>query len=255
MGPRIYISTTVYSKAYLTRMWESRHHLKEYERRGFAQFFYLTICSHVESRLASVIKTRLGSIRSMLDWRKIDPVRFHDNETVHTCPVTPIVESLMRILEAMGKEADTAPLIKLTELFKRTFPQPLQGVLGEELNLDLQALMGLRNLFAHGRDLVMEFEGLSGGAGSLEGNPLQKPAERLHKAGIIANLEINSRNYQDFQRAFFSDDALKYFYERTQRIDHKLDAFNTFLPERARDHIPELPDLFATEDATHGDST
>src|SRR5574341_571955 len=185
MSARASISTTVFSKAYLARVWESRHQLQDYERRGFAQFFYLTVCGHVESVLALVIKRRLNSIRFMLSWEKLGPVEFKDGDQLHLCALKPVVESLVQVVEALKVDADSAPLRKLIELFGRVFPQALKDVVGADLYDDLIALADLRNLFAHGRDLVMEFEDPFGGQGSLERNQLRIPAERLHRAGII----------------------------------------------------------------------
>ena len=240
---RVSISTTTFSKAYLARAWSSRNQLQDYERRGFAQFFYLTICGHVEAILAAVIKRRLSSIRHLTNWNTLVPVELRDDNGLHHCPVTPVVESLVQILKATDVEADSAPLSTLLRLFGRVFPQPLRDVLGSELQKDLMALAALRNLFAHGRDLIMEFDNLTKGQGILEGNPLEKPAQRLHKASIIRSVHITHRNYLKFQAVFFGDDALKYFYERVQRIAEKFEAFNTFLPEKRPHFITELPSL------------
>jgi hypothetical protein len=58
MKSRTWISTTTYSKAYLAVAWEKRHELKDYKRRGFAQFVYLTISAHLEGVLAELLSKR-----------------------------------------------------------------------------------------------------------------------------------------------------------------------------------------------------
>lgn len=244
MTARAWISTTTFSKAYLLVAWKSRDQLKEYERRGFAQFFYLTICGHVEGLLASVIKSRLHSI-NMLRWYPIPPMQVEDGDTVHSCPFDPVVESMERIISTLGDEIDSAPLAKLIELHSKVFPQALSDIVGSDLHQDLLALAYLRNLFAHGRDLFMKFDNAFAGKATLDKNPLQLPAQRLQAAKIIKDFNITGQNYNDFQAVFFGDEALLYFYRAVQDIEKKLRAFCTFLPETRLPTFPTLPDLDA----------
>lgn len=248
MTARAWISTTTFSRAYLLVAWKSRDQLKEYERRGFAQFFYLTICGHVEGLLASVIKSRLDSIK-MLRWHPIPPMQIKDGDTVHSCSFDPVVESMERIISTLSDDTESAPLARLIDLHSRVFPQPLSDIVGSDLHQDLNALASLRNLFAHGRDLFMKFDmkfddPLAGKA-TLDKNPLQLPAQRLQAAKIIKDFNITGQNYHDFQAVFFGDEALLYFYRAVQDIEKKLRAFCTFLPETMRVTFPTLPDLNA----------
>lgn len=50
---KAFISTSLFSKSFLAKAWEARNELLDYEKRGFAQFVYLTICGHIESVLGN----------------------------------------------------------------------------------------------------------------------------------------------------------------------------------------------------------
>lgn len=130
------------------------------------------------------------------------------------------------------------------EIFAWVFPEKLRDVIGSELHEDMIALSDLRNIFAHGRQIFMDFygEGFLDLLGSLDGNPLKKPANRLFKVGIIKSLEITGQNHNDFYAVFYSDDAMLYFYRAVNSIEEKLEANSTFLPERYLKD-PRLPSL------------
>jgi hypothetical protein len=222
MASRIRISTTVFSKAYLAIAWKSRDDLTGYEKRGFVQFSYLTICEHVESLLSSIIKRRIDSIKHMLHWDKLPPIQFKNEDKIHYCELEPLVESLLRVLSRVADDTENAPLSKLIDLYSKVFSQSLKEVVGKELHEDLTALASLRNLFAHGRDLFIEFDAPFAEKATLDKNPLQKPAQRLHQVGIIKDFNITGQNYDEFQTLFFSDEALLYFYQAVQKIEESL---------------------------------
>jgi hypothetical protein len=125
------------------------------------------------------------------------------------------------------------------------FSPSLRDVVGNDLHEDLLALGTLRNLFAHGRDLFLEFEDVFTGHASLDNNPIQASALRLHRVGVIKDLKITDQNYDKFQSAFYSDDALLYFYRAAEQIEDKLSKSVTFLPEKEMWSIPKLPALEA----------
>jgi len=243
MHARTSISTTTFSKAYLSVAWKNRDQLKEYERRGFAQFFYLTLCGHIEGVLAALIKARLQSVTHMVRWETLPPAEFNAYGKIQSCRLDPLIESLRRLLSSISDEAQSAPMAKLIELHGRIFPQKLSDILGPDLHQDLLALNSLRNLFAHGRDMFMEFDDPFVGKGTLAGNPLQLPAQRLLAAKIIKCLNITGQNHNEFQAQFFDDDALLYFYNAVQEIEKRLDASRTFLPESVVPSIPALPTI------------
>lgn len=67
-------------KAYLAKAWAVRAELTDYERRGFAQFFYLTVCGHLEAVLVAHIKARLFSM-SAFKWHNAPNMKFKDMES------------------------------------------------------------------------------------------------------------------------------------------------------------------------------
>lgn len=123
------------------------------------------------------------------------------------------------------------------------FSQSLKEVVGKELHEDLTALASLRNLFAHGRDLFIEFDAPFAEKATLDKNPLQKPAQRLHQVGIIKDFNITGQNYDEFQTLFFSDEALLHFYQAVQKIEESLMNSIRFLPDKAMPFLQKLPDF------------
>jgi hypothetical protein len=225
--------------------WRTRHQLKDYERRGFAQFVYLTVSAHLEGVLADLLGKRCFWLPHMVHWEKLPPMRFEQDQQTHICDLKPLYESFLRVVAALEDESHTATLNKLIELYNVIFAPPLSKVIGKELYDDVLALASLRNLFAHGRDFFLEFEGPydSPGHAFLDYNPIQRPALRLHKAGIIKDLTITGKTHRDFQSAFFADDALLYFYRAVEQIEEKLVESIDFLPEKGLPTIPRLPKL------------
>jgi len=245
MPLRHWISTTTYSKAYLAVAWQTRGKLKDHERRGFAQFVYLTMSAHLEGVIAELLRKRYHSLRHMVRWETLPPVQYSKGEQKHVCDVKPIYESLLRIVGALEDESHTATLNKLIELYNVAFSPPLRDLVGNDLHDDLLALASLRNLFAHGRDFFLEFEDpfdVSAYA-SLDSNPIQRPAIRLYRAGIVKDLNITGQTHGEFQSAFYSDEALLYFYRAVERIEDKLSQNITFLPETGFWTLPRLPRL------------
>lgn len=244
---RTFISTNTFSKAFLTKAWESRNELLEYEKRGFAQFFYLTICGHAESLLASIISRRLHFINISIKWDDLPPMQYQNSDATHECSLEPVIASIKQIANSLKNETESASLSRLIELHGRTFPQKLKDIVGAELSADLDALASLRNLFAHGRNLIMDFdvdENLDF-KGTLDGNALMKPAQRLLKTGIIKNFDINGQNHHEFHAIFYGDEAMLYFYKAVLSIEEQLISSNTFLPEKYMRFYSKLPDLKA----------
>jgi len=150
--------------------------------------------------------------------------------------------------DKLHDEVASSSLSKLIEIFGRIFPDSLRDILGGALYDELDAIAALRNVFAHGRDLTIEFESgpeFSSFRGVLDGNPLRKPALRLHQAGIITDFEIDGVNYSDFLAAFYSDEAMRHFYTAVENIEERLQKFSTFEPERMCSSRSPLPPLGA----------
>lgn len=242
---RASIPTSNYSKSFLAKAWEARNELSDSERRGFAQFLYVTLCGHIESKLAAQIKHRLLLINLAIRWDSLPPMRWINHGVEEECSVAPLVQSIQQIFGRLEEEAETAPLQRLIEIFGRIFPEGLRDVLGADLFEDLDAVAKIRNVFAHGRDLVMEFEGTDEAPmkGTLDRNALKKPAVRLYTAGIIKSFEIDGLNYCDFHAHFYSDEAMMYFYRAIESIETKLESFSPFPPEKALHGGGKLPSL------------
>ena len=233
----------MFSKAYLRVAWESRASLTEYERRGFAQFFYVVLCGHIECLLSQRIKNRVESLRYFTRLRNLPPEKVRIGEIDHSYPVDGLVDSLNLVLSAVSNEAENAPIAKLTEIYGRVFPIKLSDTIGKDLKADLDSLAGLRNLFAHGRDIFMEFDGPMMERGTLDGNPLKQPAQRLHEVGLIKSFEIDGRNHNDFHAIFYSDEVLLHFHNAVSLIDEKMRNDPSHPIEHMKWLLPALPKL------------
>lgn len=243
---RIWVSSSIYGKAFLAKAWDARGELLEYERRGFAQFFYLTLCGHFESVLMNRIKARLRFVHTS-PWQLVGSIKWTIEATEHICSLEPVVASVRHMASRLTEEVENAPLTKLTSVFGTVFPESLRTVLGHELLNDINALAALRNIFAHGRDLVMEFEGedLSSLRGNLDDNPLKFPAQRLQAAGVIDSFDITGSNHHAFMSNFFSDAAMLHFYRAVRSAEEKINSFGSFIPEEMWFDTPPLPELRA----------
>ncbi len=180
----------------------------------------------------------------MFRHNEIPPFQYKENDVSKEHSSQPICDSVLNIIDAVESETKNAPLNKLMEQYNKIFQQSLKDVIEKDLYDDLLALASLRNLFAHGRDLFIEFTGSWDNAqGTLDKNPLQKAAIRLYHAGIISDLNITMQNYIDFTDIFYNDDALLYFYQSAQKVEDKLGNFLDFPPESFSRYFMKLPDL------------
>jgi hypothetical protein len=80
---------------------------------------------------------------------------------------------------------------------------------------------------------------------TLDGNPLQKPIERLKSAGIanISISDIDGVNWGDFLAILYCDDAILYFYNAAKEIENELRKSADYPFESSRTYIVPLPDL------------
>lgn len=117
----------------------------------------------------------------------------------------------------------------LKDLFVRVFPLKWGDAVGKEQTARIEALFKIRNVFAHGREIWKRFTGPVGVSGmresySLEGSPFKPASDFLHNAGILKSLTISARSPQDFQNAFYSDDAILYWRDLVLDVEARLDA-------------------------------
>ncbi|MEI6847774.1 MAG: hypothetical protein WCK32_07030 [Chlorobiaceae bacterium] len=147
-------------------------------------------------------------------------------------------------MKAFEKKAETATLEKIKSVFSQIFDIDLKNTLGD-LNSDLEALAKLRNIFAHGNDLWLQFEQTEENRMSLDKNPLQLPAQRLLTAGILKNLRFDGRNNHEFMTIFYHDDAMLYFLDKSQKIELTLKSFCIPFETELPFMIFPLPDLKA----------
>ena len=239
------ISSTAYAKSYLSTTWSRRSELNSYERRGFAQFVYVVLCGHLECLLSKKIETRLSCARQFLDFDKLSPVILKNNGIKEQCSTAPLAESVKSILLDLESSINNAPISRLIHIYDRVFQVRLIDLIGKELYSDIDSLAGLRNLFAHGRDISVDLDGGFPGKADLSRNPLLKPAKRLNEIGVIDTLDVNMNNMEKFESAFHSDDAVLHFYRAVKKIEDIVVSDLEFLFEEMTWHVPTLPELNA----------
>lgn len=239
------IPTALFNKNYLKRAWADRSDLSDYERRGFAQFIYITLCGHIETLLSQLIEARLFSIRRMVDDLQGKPFIIQVNNEQKAYSNQPVMNSLEQLFDTVDQEIGRGSFENLKGIFSKMFVRSMVETLGTELSSDVEALFRLRNLFAHGRRLVMEFEGSPPNMkGNMDENPLRLPAQRLQNAGIIKSLGFTQWDYHELQARFYSDDAILYFYDKVLELERVLTkASREFEPDALMFHIQPLPDL------------
>lgn len=236
------INTTVFTRSYLEFAWTNRSQLSEYERAGFAIFFYTTLFGHIEACLAEVIENRLISIRVVNKKLRDDSFSWKNDPEQAEYPTLPIYESIESLILTQAKQIEKAPINSLSESFQQVFNIKLSSLLGE-YNKDLLALRDLRNVFAHGRDLWLEFNQDDENSASLNNNPLHLPAQRLLNAGIIQNLNILPSDHHEFRLKFFSDEVMLYFLGCAKEIEKKTKSALNFKAEDDYPLLVSLPDL------------
>jgi len=236
--------TNNHSKAFIAYVWGIRAELEESQRRGFYQFLYLTICAHIESLLFSIIKARLHSIQAT--WYSIPPMNYTENNISSLQDRKVVVESGLKIIKSLEKDIEKASLDKLIEIHNKIFKRKLSELISRKLYEDLKALPSLRNSFAHGRDLFLEFklDAFSTEKLDFDSNPLKPAFDRLVRANIAENISsFNFENYNDLIALFYSDNACLYFYNAIQEIEKELNNSIEFPPEKRRRFSVALPNL------------
>lgn len=238
------ISTTTFGRAYLQRAWESRSTLTEYERNGFAIFFYLTVTGHVEATMAELIERRLMYSRSVTNKLRDETFKWETQDDEPGYATLPIHDTLVSLISNFMRQLDRSSLNDLITLIQDVFAIKLSDLL-EEAYLDLKALANLRNVFAHGRDFWLRFNQNEANLLSLDDNPLQLAAQRLSAAKVLSTLKLDAWTHPDFQRALFSDAAMLYFLGRAREIESRLKGLLSFAPEHDIPLMVSLPDLHA----------
>lgn len=235
--------TSMFGTAYLAVAWKDRSKLADGERKGFGQFFYVTICGYLEHFISELIRTRirtLGGVPASLETQTMTH-NFNLKDEVYSAK--PLADSLSTLLDSIESELDNAPLQNLIKLHNRVFAATIRDRIGSDLSNDLNALADLRNIFAHGRAWRLNID-FQDGCGTPESTPIHSPAQRLHAAGILTELQFDGKTHIDFTNTFYSDDALLYFYNKVLEIEDKL-LTTIDIPVEARwmDTLAKLPQL------------
>ena len=232
------------SHAFLSRMWLDRNSLSAVERKGFVQFFYLTLCGHTESVIAEVIRTRISDARVAIRPDTVPPLKFKSGERLELVSSAPLVESVLQIALALSREAQSAPLSKLIELVSKVFPGKLRDAIGAATYDDLNALAALRNLFAHCRDIIVEFEIITGGI--TDWGALEVPIKVLKSAKIVPDQIFGGHNWNELVDVIYSDAAMRYFHSAAQKVECELYRLSNYGPPAFNPRrLPPLPNIDA----------
>ncbi len=245
MPSKVYHPTTQHTRAFLKSAWAARSGLTPDERRGFAQFFYLTLCAHLEETLVAVLRKRCRYMRHLTKWEDLPEIEEEIDGVKATTSAEPIWKSILGLVGWVDSQTDSAPLARLLELYAIVFNQQIREDIGADLAADLGALAALRNMFAHGRDFFWEFEDIfaKDQFATLDSNPIQKALLRLHAAKIIPDLKITGHNRLTYEERLHSDEALLYFLGSADQIAERLLASRSFTPHDCFHRLPRLPEL------------
>lgn len=220
---RIVYSGLQYGKAYLPPAWANRHALHERERRGLYQFTYIVLHGHIESLLSSLLNARLRAINSFIKAGLMPEITRNEFGRDQVVSMTPLFSSLSFLSNSLMEEVEKAPISRLRDLYRQLHGKGLSEILGKDLNEDIEALTAMRNIFAHGRDVIMDFNGdsLSSDVSkfSWDENPLQRVANRLIKVGVIKGFRLSSTEADKFAGYFLCEKATLHFYDAVVSAD------------------------------------
>jgi len=239
------IPTHVFGKAYLEKAWQTRKELNEEEFKGFAQYFYLTLCGHIEAVLVAIITARLNSIEH-LKWNSEQFMKCQNNGSEEYYSLNPVYKSIVNIAEKLANEVGVAPLGKLIELYNKVFSEKLNMVLEKEIYQDLDCLLTLRNIFAHGRSFVMEMEFAENSIYPVgfEGNTIHNIINRLTSLKLIVAEEMTGQNYTDYLFSMYTDSVMSHFYSSVEKMENILFNRIELEPEKWRYFVKSLPKIY-----------
>ena len=220
------ISSSLYGKEFFYKMWENRHDLSDYERKGFAQYFYITMSGHVESILVVIIKARLKTInRESENWKHSKGfIKININKVEKFFPIDPIPSSVISIVSSLEKRVEKASLFELLKIYDEVFSKnTLKQAVGNDIKRGLEAIAQLRNVFAHGRDILMYFESdnfnnFDDFSVNLDKCSLGEPIKYLKKEKIFDG----TIKWNTDLSVFFEDKVIFHFYNVIRKFEHSL---------------------------------
>ncbi len=206
---KIGISTIAYSKAFITKSWETRAQMLEYERRGFFQFLYVTACGHAESVICDHLKAIL--FFPLFDIRKA--TSSHERPmTIDGTEFSVSTESaqraVQRILERTMKDLDKAPFDRIESLHKDIVGPSIRDIIGPDLHDRLIGLVSVRNLLAHGRELYVEINESFTADTTFERHPLENAIKSLRQAKLFSTEQADTYDAHEPQAVIYRDEAV-----------------------------------------------
>lgn len=233
-------------KIFLYKMWKNRHDLSEDERKGFAQYFYITMSGHVESLLVTIIKTRLTTIECEFEKLRYNqiPIIKNINREEKKFPMDPVLSSVISIASSLKNRVETVPLSDLLKIYDEVFSKgELKSVVGGNVKRGLLAISQLRNVFAHGRDILMYFDSDNPNncddfSAKLDKCSLGEPIKYLQKEKIFDE----TIKWNATLSVFFEDKVILHFYEIIRNAQSSL-IKERYEFEALSGYIDDLPIL------------
>lgn len=231
--------TSQYSKELLRVLWKSRGKLTREARRGLVQFAYQTMCAHLEEVLVQLIANRLKYI-VFCCWDDRHPsFRSSINGKKREDRPGPVFDAIVRLAQDEVRRTASRTLNDLLEKFDILFPRKSSVVLGG-LKGDLLALREMRNVLAHGRNVIVHF---GKGVSSPERDSFESMAARLKAAKILKIGSVTGMTWIDLMDAIHSDAAVMYLYKAVLESEARLVAEVDFEPEKREFAVIRLPKL------------
>lgn len=239
--------TGMHAKAYLANAWKDRDSLSNSEKRGLSQLLYIVAFSHLENILSKIVRTRITTIKYHIIPKKAGFLKHTNNGISHEHSLQPALDSFTQLITIIEKECENAPLNIIINSFSKLFPSGISKYIGSNLNHDLEAIKDLRNLFAHGKDIVIYFEEPVDNVAHArpEDTQIFKPLSRLKAAGFINEISITGTSHVDYHDLLYSENSMKYFYEAIKKIEKELIDKCLMDHERTNIFVSPLPEIFS----------
>ena len=235
------VSTVNCMMQYIHNHWKPTEEQNRLQDIGYAGLFYITLASYLEHTIRSIIIIRIdmylniqmqnqtfGIFDCSVDGTCIPNVDFRPYNDIKI----PLSRELQKKVEQMNR-------INLFNIYDKLFSIKVTDILGCELIDTWTALGTIRNTYAHGADMVTEYDGLT--------NTRVKDTFADTVTGQLITTQLSEGKDNGIPYMYlFTNEVMRHFYTEAQQICTRLYEAITNPAERKKfdfRYIKPLSDL------------